>query len=500
LSKQVNVTLPVSPDTSVIGRRIYRTIANPFDSVIKKLVVDIPNNSSTSYVDNIADGSLGVALPRVNSTGSQLFNNTERIGFASKISTSFGLNSFLQNTGYANTAFGYGTLTDNSIGYRNTAVGVFSMYKNTTGYNNTGLGVHSLNDNTTGVDNTAVGYGTMISNTTGQANVGMGATALDSNLTGSNNVAIGASSLQENLASNNTAIGFSALQYTDNGTQNTAVGVQALRNNTNGNFNTSIGFNSMGSNNGSGNTAVGYGAGSGTSSLTEDNSIFGKQAGTNAVGFRNTIVGTQSGYTGGGSDCVFLGNQSGYYETGSSKLFIDNIKRASESDARAKALIYGVFDASTSNQVVNINGALNVSGIATAPTATVGTNTTQIATTAFVYEATKTELAYALSDETSNLTVSTRIKFRMPFAMTLSEVRISLNDAPTISSVIVDVKENGVSIFSTLLSIDASEKTRVTAATPAVISDINLADDAEITVETTQIGSGDTGKNDFKRS
>jgi len=106
----------------------------------------------------------------------------------------------------------------------------------------------------------------------------------------------------------------------------------------------------------------------------------------------------------------------------------------------------------------------------------------------------KTELAYALSDETSNLTVGTLITFRMPFAMTLSEVRISLNNAPTISSVIVDVKEGGVSIFSTLLSIDATEKTSVTAATPAVISDVNLADDAEITISTTQIGSGDTGK------
>lgn len=133
-------------------------------------------------------------------------------------------------------------------------------------------------------------------------------------------------------------------------------------------------------------------------------------------------------------------------------------------------------------------------GTPTAPTAAPGTNTTQIATMAALYAATTTELAYALADETANLTVSTRIKFRMPFAMTLSEVRISLNDAPTLSSVVVDVKENGVSIFSTLLSIDANEKTSVTAATPAVISDVNLADDAEITVSTTQIGSGDTGK------
>lgn len=104
------------------------------------------------------------------------------------------------------------------------------------------------------------------------------------------------------------------------------------------------------------------------------------------------------------------------------------------------------------------------------------------------------ELAYACSDETSNLTVGNLISFRVPFAMTLSSIRISVNDAPTVSSVVVDVKEGGVSIFSTLLSIDSSELTSVTAAVPAVISDINLADDALITVSTTQIGSGNTGK------
>ncbi len=103
------------------------------------------------------------------------------------------------------------------------------------------------------------------------------------------------------------------------------------------------------------------------------------------------------------------------------------------------------------------------------------------------------ELAYACSDESSNLTVGTLITFRMPFAMTLSSVKISTNTAPTVSTLIVDVKESGVSIFSTLLSIDATEKTSVTAAVPAVISDVNLADDAELTVMTTQVGSGIAG-------
>ena len=103
------------------------------------------------------------------------------------------------------------------------------------------------------------------------------------------------------------------------------------------------------------------------------------------------------------------------------------------------------------------------------------------------------ELAYACSDEDSALNISSRITFRMPHAMILSSVRISLNTAPTISPFIVDVKENGISIFSTLLSIDATEKTSVTAAIPAVISDVNLADDSEISVSITQIGSGVAG-------
>jgi hypothetical protein len=103
------------------------------------------------------------------------------------------------------------------------------------------------------------------------------------------------------------------------------------------------------------------------------------------------------------------------------------------------------------------------------------------------------ELAYACSDETTNLTVGTLITFRMPFAMTLTSVKISVNTAPTVSTIVVDVKESGISIFSTPLSIDATEKTSVTASTPAVISDVNLANDAELTVMTTQIGSGVAG-------
>jgi hypothetical protein len=54
----------------------------------------------------------------------------------------------------------------------------------------------------------------------------------------------------------------------------------------------------------------------------------------------------------------------------------------------------------------------------------------------------------------------------------------------------VDINEGGTSILSTKLTIDNTEKTSTTAATPPVISDSSLADDAEITVDIDQIGDG----------
>jgi len=124
---------------------------------------------------------------------------------------------------------------------------------------------------------------------------------------------------------------------------------------------------------------------------------------------------------------------------------------------------------------------------------TSGTNTGD-ETTATLKTKIDEYLGFACSDETSNLATGLVVTFRMPYAMTLSGVRISLTTAATVSSVIVDVKQGGTSIFSTLVSIDATELTSTTAATPAVISTTALTDDSLMTIHITQIGSGDTGK------
>lgn len=96
----------------------------------------------------------------------------------------------------------------------------------------------------------------------------------------------------------------------------------------------------------------------------------------------------------------------------------------------------------------------------------------------------------ACSDETTALTTGTaKVTFRMPHGFTLSAVRASLTTAPTGADLVVDINKGGVSILSTKLSIDATEKTSTTAATAAVISDPNLGDDAEITIDIDQVGS-----------
>lgn len=97
-------------------------------------------------------------------------------------------------------------------------------------------------------------------------------------------------------------------------------------------------------------------------------------------------------------------------------------------------------------------------------------------------------------DETTVLTaVAGKYSFRMPFPFALSSVRASLAIAASSGIVTINIKESGVTIFSTKLTIDATEKTSTTAAIFAVISDASLADDAEITVDIDVAGTGAAG-------
>lgn len=93
-------------------------------------------------------------------------------------------------------------------------------------------------------------------------------------------------------------------------------------------------------------------------------------------------------------------------------------------------------------------------------------------------------------DETTALTTGTaKYTFRMPYDFKLITPKDSVTTAPTGSGITVDINKNGTSILSTKLTIDATEKTSFTAATPAVISDNILEEDDEITIDIDVVGS-----------
>jgi hypothetical protein len=137
-------------------------------------------------------------------------------------------------------------------------------------------------------------------------------------------------------------------------------------------------------------------------------------------------------------------------------------------------------------------GELSIEGVKALTETSTNTITNKTLSTGCVVPVT---IGIACSDETTALTTGTaKATFRMPHAMTLTAVRASVGTAPVGSTIIVDINEGGSTIMTTnKLSIDASEKTSTTAATPAGITDSTLADDAEITIDIDQIGSSTAG-------
>ena len=110
----------------------------------------------------------------------------------------------------------------------------------------------------------------------------------------------------------------------------------------------------------------------------------------------------------------------------------------------------------------------------------------------------------ALSDETTDLTTGTgKVVMHMPFAMTLTGVKASVNTAPQGADIIVDINETGATstIMNThasnyKLTIVANEMTSTTATGTkvATLTDSTLADNAALFFDIDNVGSSTAGK------
>ena len=99
----------------------------------------------------------------------------------------------------------------------------------------------------------------------------------------------------------------------------------------------------------------------------------------------------------------------------------------------------------------------------------------------------------AVSDETTSLlTGDDKVKFLMPYAFTLTEVKAFVSTAPTGAALTLQVTEGGTGkdLTSSAVSISASANTASTTS----FSDSSLAEDAVIGIDIDQIGSTEAGK------
>jgi hypothetical protein len=250
-------------------------------------------------------------------------------------------------TGEYNFSVGSSAMSGVTSGSYNIGIGSLALYSVSEGENNLAMGYRGLYNTSTGGFNIAIGRDSLFSNTTGIKNIGIGDSAGYAISSGGGNVAIGTNTLKYAATANGTvAIGDGALDQATDVYNITAIG--------NGAFGSAY--------SGSGGLAVGSEAGNKCTSAHGITAIGESALSNNTTGDYSTAVGQNAGksiVTGSGS--VFLGFEAGYYETGSNKLFIDNAKRTDEADARVKSLIYGIFDSSTSNQSLTVNGAFAAS-------------------------------------------------------------------------------------------------------------------------------------------
>lgn len=101
-----------------------------------------------------------------------------------------------------------------------------------------------------------------------------------------------------------------------------------------------------------------------------------------------------------------------------------------------------------------------------------------------------------VSDETTDITTGTAKRtFRFERAFSLSAIHANVNDASSVGVVQVDVNKNGTTLFTTELTIDATEKTSRTSATPAVLaaSPTAIAAGDEITIDIVAAGADAKG-------
>lgn len=231
---QVDVTIPVSSDPRVVGRRIYRNKAgnNYYTNVL--LLADIGDNTTTEYRDNIPDSSLvGVnQYLRENTTVSGISVSDTSIIWATVNNTVLGLSAMA--------GIWAGTLS----GGENVAIGYMAGNAQQTAEKNVLIGFSAgrIADGTG--SNIVIGHSAMYRVSSGGNNVVIGRNAMALPVTGNGNVFIGTSSgfgVSSGVSQYNVSIGYGSSYGIAGGSHNIVMGFYAGRYITSGSRNVILG-------------------------------------------------------------------------------------------------------------------------------------------------------------------------------------------------------------------------------------------------------------------
>lgn len=97
------------------------------------------------------------------------------------------------------------------------------------------------------------------------------------------------------------------------------------------------------------------------------------------------------------------------------------------------------------------------------------------------------------SEDQETTTGSGRSTFRLPFSFEILEARASVKTAPSGSSIIVDINQNGLSILTNQVEIPGGSKSSQDATNLPTFSVSSLSDDSEISIDVDQVGSSSPG-------
>ena len=106
-----------------------------------------------------------------------------------------------------------------------------------------------------------------------------------------------------------------------------------------------------------------------------------------------------------------------------------------------------------------------------------------------------TEIGVQVGAVAADLAVGTDLNsFVMPYDMIVTDVYADVKVAPVGSTLVIDINKVTTTTLSTKLSIDSTETSSQTAATPAVISDSNFPRGTKISFDVDQVGSTTAGQ------